>query len=127
MTYTQSEMDVVEDALAAIYKVINRQRDDAVILWEFGKTLAELSAKGLPTVLGEEAALAKKMNLRHFNSAQEVRCALPVPKNCFGGIPSNDYYIALEDWLGIAQVEQMRKVLALIQKEIEPICAECSC
>jgi len=131
VAYTQSEMQMVEAVCAKLNEVVNRQRDYAVKLWEFGQALIELDKKGLPTVLGEEAEAARRMNLRHFNTAAEVRYALPFPKPILGGTPPKDYYTQLEDWLGVTETTKMQRMLALVQKEIEPIwkregsCQEC--
>jgi hypothetical protein len=127
MTVTSEQAERVNRLAEVLYRIINHQRDYAVQLWEFGKLLAEIEKRGLPPVLGEEAILAKRMKCRNFNSAEEVRKSMPVPMPLIGGNPPKNYFVQLEDWLGVKAVQKMRKAMDIIKEEAECILQNVKC
>ena len=102
-------MTVQDDVIRAIMnKTIAGYRTYAAQLWELGKVLADMQTVGMPTIGGEQVAVAKRM-FSKFKSAEDASNAVPVQLD-------SEYVAKLEDFLGSVASNDMKKRLAAFRQ-----------
>ncbi len=104
-------MTVQDDVIRAIMnKTIAGYRTYAAQLWELGKVLADMQTVGMPTIGGEQVAVAKRM-FSKFKSAEDASNAVPVQLD-------SEYVAKLEDFLGSVASNDMKKRLAAFRQYV---------